>query len=386
MKPSRFWPSSIYFLFFAAISALVPYLALYYREAGLVGGQIGMLLSVTPIVTILASPLWTGLADVRRWHRWILIGALASAVSINAFFPLLSPAWFFPAVALFAMLSAPIMPLVDSATFAMLGDQPERYGRLRIWGTIGWGLCAPLAGALLHQNGLRWGFWIYALILSLALLPASRLTFNQARSGIAFLGGLRSLLTDRRWVLFLLTTFTAGIGLSAASNYLALLMESRGGSQALTGVALTVSVLAELPIMFFSYKFLPRLKTRGLFLLAVAVTGLRSLLYAVIAAPIGIIAVQLLHGFTFPALWVAGVTYSSENAPPGLNATAQGIFGSTLMGFGAAAGSLLGGFLMERMSPAAMFGVLGIVVLTGLACFLLLERFLLRRQAAVGPA
>ncbi len=142
----------------------------------------------------------------------------------------------------------------------------------------------------------------------------------------------------------------------------------------MTGWALTVSTLSELPFMFFSYLLLRRLKARGLFLLAIAMTGIRSLLYAFIGSPDGIIAIQLMHGLTFAAMWVAGVTYASENAPEGLASTAQGVFGSTLMGFGSAAGSLLGGTLIGRYGPARMYGMIGAGLLVGLVLFLLVER------------
>jgi oligosaccharide:H+ symporter len=385
MKASPVWPSALYFLYFASLSAVVPYLALFYRERGLSGGETGLLLSVSSVVSIFASPFWSGLADARRRHRLVLIRALAIVVAMMVVFPLLPAAWYFPFIAVYAFFVSPIISLVDSATFAMLGERRERYGRLRIWGTIGWGLCAPLAGAFLQKHGLEWGFWIYAAGMFLALFPASRLTFQPGQTGTSFLAGLRSLLTRRRWVVFLGMTFVAGIGLSVANSYLSLLMESRGGRPALTGLALTVATLAELPVMFFSYLLLRRLKTRGLFLLAIGVTGLRSLLYAIVPSPAGLIVVQLLHGFTFPALWVAGVTFTSENTPPGLSATAQGIFGSTLVGFGAAAGSLLGGWLMEGMSPAGMYAVIGAVVLSGLAVYLLFESRLLGAPAPASP-
>ncbi len=66
-------------------------------------------------------------------------------------------------------------------------------------------------------------------------------------------------------------------------------------------------------------------------------------------------------------MWLAGVSYADENAPPGLKSTAQGVFGAMTFGFGAALGGFVGGLLLESMGGRGMFFVLGIVILVGLA-------------------
>lgn len=110
--------------------------------------------------------------------------------------------------------------------------------------------------------------------------------------------------------------------------------------------------------------------------------AVRCLLYASIGAPAGIIAVQLLHGLTSPALLVAGVNYAAANAPAGLEATAQGVFSGVLMGVGGTLGNLAGGVLIGRVGPAGMFGLLGIVTFVSLGVFLLAERKAFPRQAS----
>jgi PPP family 3-phenylpropionic acid transporter len=155
-------------------------------------------------------------------------------------------------------------------------------------------------------------------------------------------------------------------------------MESMKATKTLIGLALTVSTISELPIMFFSNLLLRRLKARGLLILAMAIVGIRCLLYYFVNTSGGVLAIQLLHGLTFPILWVAGVTHAAESAPAGLGATAQGVFSGTLLGFGAAAGSLLGGILIDRLGPAGMFGVIGWVVLSSLVVLLFFERKFIR--------
>lgn len=148
------------------------------------------------------------------------------------------------------------------------------------------------------------------------------------------------------------------------------------------GLALTISTVSELPVMFFGDRLLKRLGARGMLCLAMAAIGLRLLLYSMTRLPEIVLAIQLLHGLTFPAIYLAGVSYADQSAPPGVKATAQGMFGSALMGFGASAGGLFGGLLLQGLGAAGMYRVIGLVVWGALLIFAALERISKRPTAA----
>lgn len=371
----KVWPSAFYFLYYGAGAALFPYQALYFDSLGLTGSQTGLLLSIGPLIGLVASPFWTGLADARQRHLSILIlSMLVTTVSV-ALVPIADR--FAVLVGLYAVQAfflAPAIALVDSATMTMLGGARDMYGRIRLWGALGWGLVAPAAGWLLQLLGLQWAFWLYASMLAFNLLVVGRLRFSGSDSLHSFSSGLRALLTDRRWIVFLFSVFIAGIGLAAANNYLFVLMSSLGAGETLMGFSLTISIISEVPVMFFGNRLLGRFGARGLLKVALLFTALRSVLFYFAGSPAAILAIQLMHGFTFPALWLAAVKYAADNAPPGLGATAQGLLGAVMWGVGASVGGLLGGILMEWVGAAAMYGILGLLMLTGLGAFMLFER------------
>ncbi|MBU2611954.1 MAG: MFS transporter, partial [Chloroflexi bacterium] len=133
--------------YFAALSAILPFIALYYQSLGLTGGQVGILLGVPPLVSLFASPFWSGLADARNRHKLTLLVTMAMAVFLMAIFPAIRTfALALPFIMSFAFFSAPIMAIVDNAILSKLGSQRDTYGRVRLWGTVGWGLGAPIAG------------------------------------------------------------------------------------------------------------------------------------------------------------------------------------------------------------------------------------------------
>ncbi len=370
-----FFPAAFYFLVYAAISFLFPFLTLFYQSVGLSGSQIGLLAGLSPLVSLAAGPFWTGAADATRRHKAILTFAIVGAGGAALLLSRQTQfGWLIALLGLYAFLSAPIFSLVDSATLSMLGERRERYGRVRIWGTVGWGVMAPVAGDLIERFGIHWAFWGYAILLGIGLIIALNIPFHRIQAGGSFRSGMRALLTNRRWMLFLLMVFFGGIGMSSINNYLFIYMNGLGAGEGLMGLALTVSTLSELPVMFFGDRLLRRFGARGTLCLAMAVIGLRLLLYSLTSLPWVVLLIQLLHGLTFPAIYLAGVSYADQSAPPGVKASAQGMFGSALMGFGASAGGLIGGLLLQSLGAAGMYRVIGLIIWAALLLFAILER------------
>jgi PPP family 3-phenylpropionic acid transporter len=205
------------------------------------------------------------------------------------------------------------------------------------------------------------------------LLAVPRITFSRPVNVTLFWHGLRIVFTDRRWVFFLFIIFVAGVGTAVHSNYLSLLFQHLGAKKTLVGFAVTITMLSELPILFFSNRLLRWFKPNRLLMLATIFIGLRCLFYAFSSTPLVILSIQVLHGLTYPTLWVAGVTYAAENAPPGLEATSQGILASVLTGFGMSAGGLLGGILIDSYGIARMYLYVGLIVLSATVVFIILQ-------------
>jgi PPP family 3-phenylpropionic acid transporter len=157
--------------------------------------------------------------------------------------------------------------------------------------------------------------------------------------------------------------FAGGLGMAAYSNYLFPYMDELGASESTMGFAITVGMLSEIPVLFFGNWLIKRFKSYGLLMLSMVFTGLRMLLFAAAGTPGLAMLIQLLHGLTLPVTLVAGVTYADEHAPPGMSATAQGLFYAMFMGIGTAVGGFTGGLLLESIGGRGMYLVFGASVL-----------------------
>jgi len=368
------WAPPFYFLYYAAAAALVPFLIVYYQNLGLTGTQIGILAGIPPLVSLFSAPLWGALSDMTQRHKLSLLVAISSAIllalalSTSKVF-----AWLIPVVSLFAFFSSPIMPLVDSTTMSLLGDEKRHYGRIRLWGAIGWGVIAPVVGWLIKTSSIRWAFWSYALIMAAGLLIATGIPVS-GRIGAALREGAQIFLTSPRWLAFLTVAFCGGMALSMISNYLFIFLRSLNADEFLLGLSLTAATLSELPVLYFSQHLLRSWTARQLMSAAMLFYAVRALTYSFVKVPWLALPIQLLHGPTFSLMWLSGVSYADGNAPAGLNATAQGLFSGVMLGFGSAAGALLGGLLYDHIGIINIFRVTAFGSLFALGFMLLLKK------------
>ena len=101
-------------------------------------------------------------------------------------------------------------------------------------------------------------------------------------------------------------------------------MAELGANEGQMGLALTIATLTEIPVFFFGDRLVRRFGSYGLFMIALVLIGIRSLLYAVVDSTFQVLILQVFSGMMFPALWLAGVSYADENAPAGLKVHGAG--------------------------------------------------------------
>jgi PPP family 3-phenylpropionic acid transporter len=346
----------LYFIYYAAMAALYPYLPVYYRQLGLSGEQIGVLTATVPLINLLSGPMWGWLADSYQQHKRVLVLSMLTVGALGTL--LILPRSFIGLLVILvplALFLSPLVPIMDSSVLQALGERREHYGRIRLWGAVGWGVCAPLAGRLAEQVGLQGLFVLFGVMMGISTLLATRLSVRSTLVRPAGLAALSRFWADPRWRAFLFTAFSGGVILSVISNFLFLFLQDLGASQTLLGLSLTVATVSEVSILFISSALLKRWHPQRLLMVGLILFALRSLLYSFMTQPWMAMPIQLMHGITYALMWVAGVSYAGVLAPPGLNATAQGLFSSAIMGVGMVVGSLVGGFLLARVGAVWMF-------------------------------
>lgn len=383
---------------YGSAAMFFPFLAVYFEGRGLTGKEIGLLVAIPPAVSILAGPLWGAAADASGSHRRLMRLALAGSLLLILPLPFASGLLFSGLLlGLHAAFFMSLPAFVDHTALQNLGDRPEGYGRLRMWGSIGWGLSGLLLAPVLARYGLAWIFFGHAAALALGLLATLGLPAGRARPASPqparrpspvlamrrFAGGFRPLFADRRWQAFLLLIFTAGFGNAVGGHFLFLYLGSLSAGPALMGLTLSMGVLSELVMLALAGRLQRRFGAPRLLLLATAGLAAQLLAWSLITSPQVAIVVYVLKGFAFATLWAAAVAYAGEIAPPGLAATAQGLLSSMFFGLSSAAGALLGGLGYELAGPAGLFRWTALGMLAVLLAVQAIQR---RRIARPAPA
>ena len=148
--------------------------------------------------------------------------ALALAIFFASTFPVLVIT-----VTAFAFFAAPIIPLVDNSSLEYLGEQKKQYGKLRLWGAVGWGVAAPVVGQLVERLGLGWSFYGYGLFMLAGLVISFRLPISAMPSiGKSFWQGVRLLLGQPAVVVFSGAHFYRWDGFGAYSQLFVSLYEA----------------------------------------------------------------------------------------------------------------------------------------------------------------
>ncbi|KAK9820614.1 hypothetical protein WJX72_012297 [[Myrmecia] bisecta] len=193
-----------------------------------------------------------------------------------------------------------------------------------------------------------------------------------AAQKLGFWEGMRMLLANPEALPFFAMSLLMGFGTGNLGNYLFLYLDELGGTELLMGLTLSITCAVEVPIFAVNGWILRTLGVQNVLHVTIAVCVIRMLAYSTLdrwASLWFVLGVEALNGITFACAWPAGTLHCSRIAPPGMQATVQGIFASLYGGFGTGLGGLFGGLVYNAHGAKAVFQYSGMMVVAGwMAC------------------
>lgn len=354
--------SNFYFFYFALLGAIAPFMPLYLESLGFSPARIGELLALPMLMRCLAPNLWGWLGD-HTGQRLLIVrwGALLTLAGFALIFVRQDYFWLAGVMLLHAFFWHAILPQFEALTFSHLGAQPERYSKIRVWGSVGFIVTVLLLGGLFDRYGLKHYPLQVCLIMSGILLgsllvPASAGTFPRRALGRAGSSVKALLLRRPVWVLYL------GVMLMQVSHgpyysFLSIYLGELGYSRMLTGWLWSLGVLAEIVLFLLMPAILLRFSVRQVLLASFALAALRWLLLGHLADQlVWLLLIQLLHAATFGSFHAGVMQFVQQQFPAGRQGMGQALYVS-LSGVGAALGALYAGYLWRPAGPAVTFAV-----------------------------
>lgn len=363
-----------YAALFGAIGASFPYLPVYYRSVGLTLGEIGLLSSLAAAIGLIGAPLWGTLADRYPTSRVILpAAATLAALSALALALARQPVAIAGAVIATSIALAGVTPILDARALETVRGDHDRYGRLRVWGSIGFVVVVWLTGFLIERAGIASLFTVYVPLLVLTAVVTLTLR-GAGRTGpvLPRLSGIGLVLRHPALRWFLLASFAVWSASMAVNAFLSIHLLAIGAPGELVGSAWALGAIVEVPIMWAYPALAARFDARRLLVAGAAAFALRAIALPLLVHPVPAALTMSLHGAGFGLLLVGGVTHVSRHAPPGAAATAQGVLTAVVFSLSMIVGPGLGGLAAGAWGLPALFGIsaaagIGGVALMGLA-------------------
>lgn len=348
--------------YFAHIGFFNPYLPLWLKELGYGMVAIGLLTAVQSATRLIAPYGWGWLSDHSGERVKLLRYGASAALVVSCGLWVEGGFWWLASV-LFVMFlhTSAMMPMSEAAMVHLVSRggafDAGRYGRVRLWGSLGFLLTVFLAGAWFEHFGMgHFPAWtvlsLLAVVVCTWLLPdiKEEVHPNEKKQPVL------PILKRRPVQWFFASLFFHVLAHMGIYVFFSLYLDSLGYSKTLIGLLWAVSVLVEIVWFFTQSRWLPALSPAAWLLLCAAVAVLRMAITASSAAvwPLLLLA-QCLHALTFAAHHSMCITLLSQYFPGSLRGRGQALYTVLGYGFPGVLGGLAGGALSARFGLASVF-------------------------------
>lgn len=360
--------AGFYFFYFAYLSAFGPYFSLYLRAAGLSPVEIGIVMALPQMTRIVAPHLWGWLAD--RGGRRMYIARIGTLVAIACWLGMFaSTAFLWICAAMFAMtfFFSAALPLLEATTLTHLGAETARYGRIRLWGSIGYIVSVVGVGYLLDRFPVTALLWVVPALMSGVLAIACfvpEATVSGHAPGDPGIGPI----LRRPEVIALI----AACGLMAAAHapyytFYSIHLVNHGYSKAITGWLWALGVLFEIGIFFWMPHLYRAFTLRAILIASFALAVVRFLLIGWGAGvPVLLVCAQVLHAATFGSFHAAAIAMVHKLFSGRHQARGQAAYAGFSFGLGGTIGSLASGYAWDRLGAGMTYSLAAAAACAGM--------------------
>ncbi|WP_372658314.1 MFS transporter [Hydrogenophaga sp.] len=367
--------------YFAHIGFFNPYLPLWLKDLGFGLIAIAVLTSVQSATRLFAPYAWGTLSD-RTGERVKLLrygATVALRLSLALWFPLGGVALFVVLLLMFSHTSA-MMPMSEAALAHLVSQggafDARRYGRVRVWGSLGFLVTVVLAGWWFESFGMgSFPGWTLATLVAVTVsvwcLPDHREAVHHEHDHPDIRPVLRQ--PAVRW--FFASVFFHVLAHIFIYVFFSLYLDALGYSKTAIGLLWAVSVVIEIGWFYTQGRWLPKMPLTAWLVLASGLMALRMALTAGVPLvwPLLLLA-QALHAITFAAHHTVCIALLSHHFPGRLRGRGQALY--TVVGYGlpGVMGGLVGGVMSASLGLVSVFWLSTLCALVATACAWRLRR------------
>gem|GEM_PF-907535 len=252
-----------YFIAFMAWSCTYSMITVYLNEyIGISAARVGAFMSFIPLITMVFQPFWGAVSDSRGNRKAVLTKLMIITGMIAIIMPMVhSELGAFLGYALFMVFLAGQNPISDgmAMNYVNLEAESASYGAIRTWGSVGYAFGAFVVAQLASVFGLQFLFYFAFLGYAISLYNVKKLkSYGITRERQSYLKDLKQLLRNPSYAFLLVFTFLLIGAFFAGEQFVFMYTRAKGVSLSELGIITSVSVVIEIPLIFYSKRILDR--------------------------------------------------------------------------------------------------------------------------------
>jgi len=362
-----------YAAYFAAMGLILPFFPLYLDGRGLDAAMIGLMTGLLALAKVIAPP-WIGHTLDRqpdiRLHRFIMLASCMAAVTVMAIGFVLNLYLLAAMILLFGIFWAAVLPLTDGLSVSVSESNAADYGRLRVWGSMGF-VVTSLAGGFWLVGPDMTAFPVVLAILMLVLAFAAQ-GFPRLEPPPDSDAGRQRF--SAPFYLLLAIAFIMQVSHGAYYGFFSLYLAKAGFSGWQVGMYWGIGVIAEIILMWQWSRSMQQAAAPLVFSLCLLLAALRWLGIGLTTDAVLLVALQLLHAASFAAFHVAAIAWVKRLAPAGRHSAAQGLYSAAGFGLGSTIGIMGCGLIAGSFGYSMAFFICAGIALLGIPIALLLPK------------
>ena len=373
-----------YFGFFAYLGSAGPWLTTYQRQLGFDQTTAGNLMAVFTPQAFVGGRSAARRADALRGRRKLQRNLSIVAAVASLFWLFVDQPWMALCVVIVqGACIGPQIPMLDGATIDALGPERRRYGRVRVWGSIAWGVATLVIGMVRELDPtamaiipLSMAGWLLAFHACTWRLPDTQSPVRSSKPRLDLAAAFRS----PPFVALMLASLLHGIAFSNYEHFSARTFEDLGVSPLGVSAILLVGIFFESLVFWVAPRLLNRWSAITLATVALLTTAARWWVTPHISSFSGFALLQPTHAFTFALWYIAAMHLVSRLVTDEVRTTGQTLQ-FTAFAIGMAVGVAAGGAIRDAQGITTAFHHAALVDLLAVAVLLATAR----RFASITP-
>jgi len=332
-----------FFAYYGYVGIFSPYASLFFEERGLSAAQIGVLMSLLQVMRIFGPNVWGWVADHRSQRVAVLrVTSLAAVISFCGMFFGQTFAYFFAVMVIVNLFTSAQGPLSEALMLSAMRGDLTHYGRLRLWGSVGFIVSVMAAGQLLDWYGVELMPWLALIMLAMVSVVTLRMREEVPIVHRSDSPSVMSVLRKREVWSFFTSTFLMVAAHSSLYVYYSLYLSQIGYSKTVIGLMWSLGVIAEIIFFFYQEPLFKRFGVKNLMFVSLAIGVIRFLMIAFGAQSLVLLLIaQVLHAATFGVHHSSSVATLQRWFSGPLQARGQALYISISYGLGGTLGGLL---------------------------------------------